>query len=175
MTVAIAIERWLVITYPFQSRCWFTTQRTKLIAATIVVFASLLALPRFTSRYVTVNPYKSIEHGGYHVHGLHNMHYYISRTSLTDFWRRTLKSVHYQIDFWVPLPLLLVFNLLSFHQVIFILIVRVNLQFVAFCSNCFLNLGSDQSEETKAHECKPKEGNPSNTNVYAGFDHFVNM
>ncbi|CAL8103638.1 unnamed protein product [Orchesella dallaii] len=108
-TILITIERYLVITYPLKSACWFTSRNTKITAFCVLILAALLAFPRFTM-YVDTNDLTDIP-------SLNGLTHILRSTKLNRFFYVTLKTLHSQIDFWLPFPILLIFNILSFRKV----------------------------------------------------------
>lgn len=114
ITVAITIERFLVITFPFATKDWFTPLKTKLICVLVFLFAFLLAIPRLTSRYVAENIWSK---DGFDVPAVRDLPYILRSTRLNAIYYKQLKSAHFYFDFWVPLPVLLILNFLSYLQV----------------------------------------------------------
>lgn len=110
MTVAVTFERFLVITFPQRSTFWFNGVKTKVLCGVVLLIAILLSIPRSTSRQIIPNQHRDIPN-------LESLEYILWPTKLNKFWYEHLHSVHYQIDFWLPTPVLLIFNFLSYLQV----------------------------------------------------------
>ncbi|ODM99855.1 FMRFamide receptor [Orchesella cincta] len=111
MTVLITIERFLVVTLPTRAPSWFTASRCKLYCIGVLVFAFLMAFPRFSSVYVGRN------YVGKNMNTTMNLEYIILSSPLDEFWYVTMDGFFDQIDFWLPLPLLLLFNALVYFQI----------------------------------------------------------
>ncbi|CAL8084115.1 unnamed protein product [Orchesella dallaii] len=114
-TVLITFHNYLVIAFPLLSKTCSALRNTKVMAFAVLILSLCLAVPRFSSMYVTQNPYR--ENGGLDIPSLRNFSYIIESTDLNTFWYGRLKGLHYQLDTWLPLPLLILFNLLSFYSV----------------------------------------------------------
>ncbi|CAL8103641.1 unnamed protein product [Orchesella dallaii] len=110
MTVLITIERYLVIAFPMKSTTLFTSRKTKVMALFVPILAMILSIPRFSSMYVDQNDIADIP-------STRELTHIIRSTKLDKFWYVTLLAVHDQIDYWLPLPILLLFNILSFRHV----------------------------------------------------------
>lgn len=111
MTVLISFERYVVIAFPTTTRGWFNLRRTKILALISVLFSMIMAIPRYTSEYVGRN-----NGFGRSVEATKNLDYLLMSTVLEEFFYVTLKGFFNHIDFWAPLPLLLLFNsLIYFH------------------------------------------------------------
>ncbi|CAL8103635.1 unnamed protein product [Orchesella dallaii] len=108
-TMLITVERYLVITYPLKSASWFTSGKTRIAAFCVFMIAAVLAFPRFTM-YVDTNDLTDIP-------SLKGLKHILRSTKLNRFFYVTLKTLHSQIDFWLPFPILLIFNILSFRKV----------------------------------------------------------
>ncbi|CAL8084107.1 unnamed protein product [Orchesella dallaii] len=124
-TLLITIQSYLMIAFPVSSIRWFTSRSTKILSICVFIIAICLAVPRFSSMYIGLNPYhdhavdhemnKNVEQ--FRVSGLHRFHYLILPTKMHRFWYHTLNRAHMQIDFWLPLPLLIFFKFLTFSNV----------------------------------------------------------
>lgn len=111
MTVAITIERYLAISFPFKARSWMAPKRAKFLIAAVVTFSTLLAIPRFTSMRVGKNVI------GMDIEPTKEHEYLIMSSSLNKLWYGTLKGGYNHIDFWLPLPLLILLNALIYYKV----------------------------------------------------------
>lgn len=110
-TVLITLERYLVVAFPLRFSHWFTLRRSRILLFLVLVLAVLLGIPRFTSTYVTENrKFQDFE-------STKGLPFIILPTRLAFFWFVTMKGFFNQIDFWVPLPLLLFFNALIYIHV----------------------------------------------------------
>ncbi len=109
-TVLITIERYLMITIPFKAKLWFTPRATKIMAFSVLVLAILINYPRFVAYGAEPNEFRDIP-------SLEGLEYVFRPTSQGKFWYKTMKGAHNWIDYWLPLPIILVFNLLSFFEV----------------------------------------------------------
>lgn len=111
MTVIISFERYVVIAFPLRTLSWFTRRRTRVLALLSVLFSLTMAIPRYTSVYVGEN-----RQFGRKVEATRNLEYLLMSTVLEEFFYVTLKGFFNYVDFWAPLPLLLLFNgLVYFH------------------------------------------------------------
>lgn len=113
ITVFITVERYLVIAHPINSSRWFSARRTKLMALVVILAAVLINIPRISSLAVDYN------HEGQRVPCLQDLDlkYILRSTALETFWYDSLGSVHYQIDIWLPFPILFLFNVLIYIEV----------------------------------------------------------
>lgn len=112
MTVLITLERYLIIAFPTRSRTWFTPRNAKfMIAATYFFTSVILALPRYTAFQIVSNDF------GYDIPSLRSWSHVMMSTPLAPFWYKTLGGYFSKIDFWVPLPTLLLLNLLVFIEI----------------------------------------------------------
>lgn len=110
MTVLISFERYVVVAFPMRTLHWFNLKRTRLLAMCSLIFALVMAIPRYSSVYVGVNEI------GREIGATKNLDYLLLSTSLEEFFYVTLKGYFNQVDFWAPFPLLLFFNgLVYFH------------------------------------------------------------
>lgn len=109
-TVLITIERYLMITIPFKAKLWFTPKATKIMAFLVLVLAIVINYPRFVGYAAEPNEYRDIP-------SLEGLEYVFQPTSQWKFWYKTMKGAHNWVDYWLPLPIILVFNLLSFFKV----------------------------------------------------------
>ncbi|CAL8083825.1 unnamed protein product [Orchesella dallaii] len=111
LTMLITTERYVKIAFPIHSQNWIIGRRTQGFALAMVLLAIFVTIPRISSVYVAPNVlYKDVP-------SMNHFSYVILTTSQNEFWYSTLKSVHVLIDFWLPLPFLLILNLLSFREV----------------------------------------------------------
>ncbi|ODN02204.1 FMRFamide receptor, partial [Orchesella cincta] len=111
ITVLITIERYLIIAHPLKSVQWFTATKTKLMTFGVSLLALLINIPRLTSVTISKNnEWKSVP-------SFDAKEYIVEATKLEEFWYLNLKSIHYQIDMWVPFPLLILFNVLLFLRI----------------------------------------------------------
>lgn len=112
MTVMITLERYLIIAFPYHSRTWFTTKNSKFMIAVIYFFTSIiLATPRYTSVKIVPNEF------GRDIPSLQSWHYIMVSTPLAQFWYQTMGAYFSRIDFWVPLPTLLLLNFLIYMEI----------------------------------------------------------
>ncbi len=110
-TVAITIERFLMITFPFRANSWFTLRNTQVISLGVFGIASILGFPRFFGYAVRYNEDRDIR-------SVQDLKWVLKATTIGKFWYVNLRALHNQIDFWMPLPTILFFNILSFWKVI---------------------------------------------------------
>ncbi|CAL8103650.1 unnamed protein product [Orchesella dallaii] len=111
MTVLITIERFLVVSMPTRAPSWFTTGKCKLFSVGVLVFSFLMAFPRYSSVYISTN------HIGRNINSTRELDYIFLPSIFNKFWYVTMKGFFDQIDFWVPLPLLLLLNALLYLQI----------------------------------------------------------
>lgn len=111
MTVVITIERYLVVAHPLKTMNLFSMKRTRFVVLGVLVFAFLMAFPRYSSMSISENMFKQ------EIESVKDLEYTITGTKLTKFWYVDMKGFFDQIDFWTPLPLLLVFNALIYYHV----------------------------------------------------------
>ncbi|CAL8103653.1 unnamed protein product [Orchesella dallaii] len=111
MTVLITIERFLVVALPSSAPNWFTTGKCKLFSVGVLLFAFLMAFPRYSSVYISTN------NVGRNMDRTRELDYIILASIFNEFWYGKMKGFFDQIDFWLPLPLLLLFNALVYFQI----------------------------------------------------------
>lgn len=111
MTILIAFERYMVVSRPVKAAIYITPARVRMAVICTAIFAVLMGIPRFTSTYVSVN---IIRHN---VSTAQDMDYLVMDTQLGKFWHETLSGIVSQIDYWLPLPLLLLLNGLIYREV----------------------------------------------------------
>lgn len=109
-TVLITIERFLIITFPFKANAWFTLRNTKILAFIGFLIASLLNFPRFLGYSVEYNENQDIS-------SIQDLEWVLKATTIGKFSYGTLFGLHNQIDFWAPLPIIALFNLMSLWKV----------------------------------------------------------
>jgi len=114
MAILISVERLVVIKYPFKSG-WFTSSKTSALTLVVLLFSFFLNLPRFLSYNVDLNQYENMR-----IPGLAGFKYLIKSTSVYTNFYVHFRAIHVLLDFWIPLPILLVLNLLSYKQVSFL-------------------------------------------------------
>ncbi|CAL8083980.1 unnamed protein product [Orchesella dallaii] len=112
MTLLITTERFCIIAFPFRCKTWFTSFKTKLLTVGVLLVSIILNVPRFINFEVTYNSYI----GENAIASVGDYEYLVRTTAGYDLFYRTLGNFHGQIDFWGPLPILLLFNALSFIQ-----------------------------------------------------------
>ncbi len=110
ITILITIERFLMITFPLKMGTWLTQRKTMVMAFGTFVWSVLINYPRFVSWCVEKNDWRDVE-------SLKEIEYVVRPTSQGKFFYQTLNAMHNNIDFWLPLPTLLFFNLLSYIKV----------------------------------------------------------
>ncbi|CAL8098099.1 unnamed protein product [Orchesella dallaii] len=115
MTVVITIYSYLGIIYPLRSREWFTWRRVKLFPLAVIMISIIFNIPRVGTPYVSENIleeqdiiFTSIR--GYKYLSLMRLWWY-------NFWYEKLFAVHDQLDFVLPLPLLMAVNIMSYRTV----------------------------------------------------------
>lgn len=108
----ITLERILAIALPHKSVHWVTREKVKIRIGIVVLFALSLALPRFLSVYVTSNPHPK------DVFSLQSWPYTMEPTSMEHFWYRQMKGYFNAVDYWIPLPLLLIGNLIIYWKIL---------------------------------------------------------
>lgn len=59
LTLLKTLERCPVIVYPLRSRTWFSPTKSKVQVIFIIIYVTLLFLPRYTSLYVRENVFKT--------------------------------------------------------------------------------------------------------------------
>lgn len=111
MTILIALERYVVITFPYKAGMWFTHKRVLFSIFSVTIFSVTMGIPRFSSTYVSENKFSK------NISAVKDMEYIIVGTKLGEFWYVTVKGFFNQIDYWVPLPVLLVLNGLIYKEV----------------------------------------------------------
>lgn len=113
MTLLIAVERYLVVAFPLRCSNWFTIRRSRFFILSVVIFSLMMAIPRYSSTYVTENLLCKF------VPNMEHLEYIIVTTSLEWYtlWYKRLKGFFNVIDFLVPLPLLLLINALTYYEV----------------------------------------------------------
>ncbi|CAL8103647.1 unnamed protein product [Orchesella dallaii] len=111
MTVLIAIERLLVVALPFRAPNWLTTGKCKMFSVGVLLFSFLMAFPRYSSLYISTN------NVGRNIKSTKELDYIILPSIYNGFWYVTLKGFFNTIDFWLPLPLLLLLNALLYLQI----------------------------------------------------------
>lgn len=120
LTVLITLERYLVIVYPLRSRTWFTRTKSKFQALFIVIYVTLLFMPRYTSIYVGENVFNKGKNG-MNIHSLDKFEFLFLPTTLHEFWRNFLgESFDFYlqlVEFWAPNLCLLIFNIWSVKKV----------------------------------------------------------
>lgn len=110
LTVAITVERYLIIGFPQKLHGLFSIRRTQMTVSLVVLFAFTLALPRYLSVQIVKNEdFKDIK-------TTRNLDYIMIATSHTELFYEKMCSIFNIIDFWSPLPILVFFNsLIYFH------------------------------------------------------------
>ncbi|ODM95686.1 FMRFamide receptor [Orchesella cincta] len=112
LALLITVERFLVIAFPLRSRTWFTPVKTAWLAFGVSSTSVILNVPRFLNYKVTYNGYL----GEDEILGVRDFEYLVRTTDAYTLFYRTMGNAHGQIDFWMPLPILSLFNILSFIQ-----------------------------------------------------------
>lgn len=110
MAILITIERFCIITFPVNANAWFTPARTKIMTLIAVLLAVFLNYPRYASWTLEKNNWRDVK-------SLQELEYVLRPSVQGKFWYKTLGGIHNQIDFWLPLPILLFFNMLSYWKV----------------------------------------------------------
>ncbi|CAL8070679.1 unnamed protein product [Orchesella dallaii] len=108
ITVLITIEQFLVIAFPIRSKTWFTSGKTTLLALFTIFVAVFLNFGRYFGNNVEANIYRNIE-------SLENFEYLLLEGESPVFYiiSDDINPI-LLLEFWAPLPILLVFNGLSF-------------------------------------------------------------
>lgn len=112
-TVLISVERYFVVGLPTNYGQWFTRTRNRCILVAIGVFGILLDIPRVTSYHVTRNML------GSDFESLEGVEYIIEATAMEVYCYKWLGGLHDIIQFYVPVPALIVFNSLVYYHVRF--------------------------------------------------------
>ncbi|ODM92587.1 FMRFamide receptor [Orchesella cincta] len=117
MAMLITMERFLVLKFPFQTRYWFSTRKTILLAIGVIVVSLILNVPRFLMFEVEPNHFQSAN-----ITALHDFTYIVGVTHIFGwnticFFFENLWDMNEHLDFLAPLPVLLVFNVLSYAKV----------------------------------------------------------
>lgn len=99
-----------MITFPLKATQWFTLRRAKICAVGAFIFANFLSLPRFFSFSLVPNDFRDVP-------SVSSFELIPVSTEFGKLMYGTLRGIHNQIDFWLPLPTLLVINLLSYRKV----------------------------------------------------------
>ncbi|CAL8075548.1 unnamed protein product [Orchesella dallaii] len=113
-TVLITILNYISIAFPLTSVQWFTARRTKLLVLSSFLLSLCLGIPRYLSVFVGENHLKEEQ---FNVSRLNEFPNILKPTQFSRFFYGTLNGVHNQIDYWAPLPLLMIFILLSYWNV----------------------------------------------------------
>ncbi|CAL8133537.1 unnamed protein product [Orchesella dallaii] len=117
MAILITMERFLVITFPLQTKQWFTSKKTTLLAIGVILISLLLNIPRLIMFNVELKPQKYAN-----ITALEDFTYIIGVThmfgwnTLCLFYEK-FGDVNEHLDFLAPLPILLIFNILSYAKV----------------------------------------------------------
>ncbi|CAL8112557.1 unnamed protein product [Orchesella dallaii] len=107
MAILITLERFLVLTYPFQTKKWFTSRSTLWLAFGVGILSIIVNIPRFLIFQVQPNNYLGIR-------SLDDFSYLIGYITVIS---RKSKMIGDFFDFIAPLPILLIFNVLSYIKV----------------------------------------------------------
>ncbi len=110
VTVVIIIERYLVISFPFKFGKWFTSKRTKIITIIAILLPVLLGLIRLPCFKIVPNTMNS------NITSVQQWKYIIVSTSLYELVYLKFGYIGI-LEFWIPFPLLLIFNGLVYYHV----------------------------------------------------------
>ncbi|ODM91421.1 FMRFamide receptor [Orchesella cincta] len=113
MTVLISVERLLGIAFPFHAIKWFTLTRAKYYAAGVLIFTLTINSPRLFLVRIERNIYGS---DGFNIPSLQGFRYLlkISEFALAIGTRGWVLLAN--IDYFLPVPLLLLLMFLSYNQ-----------------------------------------------------------
>lgn len=111
MTVLITAERYIVIAFPITSNTWFTKAKTKCLILSVFIFAILMAIPRFMSYQVVSSDHLK------DIPSMSSFDYIVLGTAWEYFWYVKMAGFFDKIDFWVPLPILLILNVLIYIEI----------------------------------------------------------
>lgn len=111
LTIAISLERYLVVAFPIQCRDFFSIRKTGWTIVFVIVFSLLLAIPR----YLTVEVIENMEF--LNISATKNTKYLMVASSYHEFWYTNMNGIFNQIDDWFPLPILLLLNGLIYYHV----------------------------------------------------------
>lgn len=124
LTVLITVERYLVIVYPIRSRLWFSRTKSKLQVLAILIYITLLFMPRYTSVYVGENIFND-DQDGLDIPSLKEFKYIFMPTKWHIIWLNILGESYdfflHVVKFWLPNFCLLIFNIWSVKQVMYLL------------------------------------------------------
>ncbi|CAL8145618.1 unnamed protein product [Orchesella dallaii] len=109
MAMMITIERFLIIKFPLLARVWFTARKTTLLVYGTLLGIAILNIPRFICYQVEQNRYKEES-----IASIQKYEHLITATRLHILFYDDMHDAHTKIDFWLPLPILILFNLLSY-------------------------------------------------------------
>lgn len=99
-----------MITFPFKDNSWFTLRNAKIYSFAVFFIAAILNFPRFFSYSVAYNEYQDIA-------SIQGMEYVLKAAPIGTFAYGKLRVLHNQIDYWMPLPIIILFNMLSLWKV----------------------------------------------------------
>lgn len=122
ITLLVTLERYVAIAYPLQVRTWCGLRKTRYYAFSLIIFGMLSNFPRYTSLYVGSNIFSG-EYGGsdfqVDLPCLSNFEYMWLPMSLSVIWNVSwnITTISYVIEYWIPCPLLIIFNYLSYRRV----------------------------------------------------------
>ncbi len=116
IVVLITVERYLVVTHPLKMKIYMSVYKTRVVASLTCLVAVLSSLPRYFSVSLEVNQH-FVKHD---ITQLEDFPYLFHSTWLgLLFFKRMvwLGRLHFLLDFLLPLPILLVLNVMLFVKV----------------------------------------------------------
>lgn len=113
MTILIAFERYIVVSNPVKAAIYITPVRVRVAVIFTGIFSLLIGLPQLLSMYVDVRITKLEVSTAQDIKDL------VIDTPLGSIWREANQTIPIvnQIDYWLPFPLLLLFNGLIYREV----------------------------------------------------------
>ncbi|ODM92588.1 Rhodopsin, GQ-coupled [Orchesella cincta] len=116
MAMLITLERFLVITFPIQTKQWFTSRKTTIMAVAVILVSILLNTPRFLmfevvqkdDRYANITALQDFTYiiGVTHMFGWNTLCLFLEKFG----------DANEHLDFLAPLPVLLVLSILSYYE-----------------------------------------------------------
>lgn len=113
MTILIAFERYMAVSRPVKAAIYITPVRVRVAVFCTGLFAWLLGLPRLVSTCVDVRITRL------EVPTAHDITELVTDSPLWNIWRDAHQGILIvnQVDYWLPFPLLMLFNGLIYGEV----------------------------------------------------------
>lgn len=116
IAVLITVERYLVVTYPLKMKIYLSVNKTRVVASLTCILAVLSSIPRYFSVSLEVNQHSVKDD----ITQLEDFPYLFHSTWLGLLFFKSmvwLGRLHFLLDFLLPLPILLVLNMMLFFKV----------------------------------------------------------